>query len=377
MRTTFNVSFVCRKSKANKAGLSPIELSIVINGERTYLTLPRKERYSVFEKLYKSKRQNDLTIYLNEIYSKINKIQTEMLQQSIPLTAYNLKEYLQTGCVSSYTVERLFNDYLSILAKRVGVSLTDKVYRKYELVKEMFIKIAGKDRQVSSISNSLILTYKAEVESKYQQSTAAGYLTRLKTIIQFAIDNGKLTIDPFIGIKIDKGEKEVEFLTQEEVNRIRTKQFSVERLNKVRDLFLFQCYTGLAYTDLALLSKSDFQQNEFGQIYIKKKRQKTGVYFTAILLNDAIDIANKYNFELPILSNQKYNAYLKEIADICGISKPLHTHIGRHTAATYLLNKGISLDVVAQILGHSNTRITKHYAKLVDTTIFKEVAKII
>jgi site-specific recombinase XerD len=103
---------------------------------------------------------------------------------------------------------------------------------------------------------------------------------------------------------------------------------------------------------------------------------KTGVPFLSVLLDEAAEIVKRYDYELPILSNQKYNSYLKEIGDLCEISKPMHTHIGRHTAATYLLNKGIPIETVAKMLGHSNIKQTQHYAKLVDKTIFKEIAKI-
>jgi site-specific recombinase XerD len=201
-------------------------------------------------------------------------------------------------------------------------------------------------------------------------------MTRLKTVVKFAISNGKLQKDPFAEIKINKGEKEVEFLTETELKVIRLKKLHNERLEKVRDLFLFQCFTGLAYVDLAELTKEDYQKNELGQIFIRKRRSKTGVPFTTILLEDAIKIAEKYDYELPVLSNQKYNSYLKEIADLCNIKKPLHTHIGRHTCGTYLLNKGLSLEVVAKILGHSNTKQTKHYAKLLDNSVFNAVASI-
>ena len=166
----------------------------------------------------------------------------------------------------------------------------------------------------------------------------------------------------------------MEFLTEDEVKKIKDKQLYCDRLDKVRDLFLFQCFTGLAYADMAKLTKEDFLGNSLGQTYIKKERCKTRVTFIAVLLPEALEVAKKYDYELPVLSNQKYNAYLKEIKDICGISKPLHTHIGRHTAATYLLNKGLSLETVAKILGHSSTSITKHYAKLLDNSVFKAVA---
>lgn len=379
MRSTFNIGFVCRPSKVQKSGLAPVEMTIVINGARTYLSLPRKEAPATFKKLSTSKKNNELKEYLQGVYNKVSQKQTEMMLKGIPLTAQALKDFVQFGCSDSYTVGQLFDDYFAILKKRVGNNLSQNVYRKYEVARDIFYKYSSMDRnkQVAEITNAVIMDFRAALSKDYQSTSAAGILTKIKTICKFAYDNDRLRQDPFAGIKISKKAKDVEFLTEEEVKKIQNKHFDCDRLEKVRDLFLFQCFTGLAYADMAKLTKEDFMANQMGQTYIKKERCKTKVTFIAVLLPEALKVAEKYDYELPVLSNQKYNAYLKEIKDICGISKPLHTHIGRHTAATYLLNKGLSLETVAKILGHSSTSITKHYAKLLDNTVFSEIKKAI
>jgi site-specific recombinase XerD len=376
MRTTFNIGFVCRPSKTQKSGLAPVEMTIVINGARTYLSLPRKEQPSTFKKLTESKKPNELKEYLQGVYNKVSQRQTEMMLKGVPLTAQALKDFIQFGCSDSYTVGQLFDDYLAILKKRVGNDLSQSVYRKYEVARDIFYKYSSvdKNKQVAEINNAVIIDFRAALSKDYQSTSAAGILTKIKTICKFAYENDRLRQDPFCGIKISKKAKDVEFLTEDEVKKIKDKQLYCDRLDKVRDLFLFQCFTGLAYADMAKLTKEDFLGNSLGQTYIKKERCKTRVTFIAVLLPEALEVAKKYDYELPVLSNQKYNAYLKEIKDICGISKPLHTHIGRHTAATYLLNKGLSLETVAKILGHSSTSITKHYAKLLDNSVFKAVA---
>lgn len=375
MRTTFNINFVCRQSKVTKAGKAPVEMSIIINGKRVYLTLPRKESPKDFQKLITSKRQNDLKEYLELMYQKVLQAQTILMQQGTIVNPTAIKEYIQNGCSTSYTIEDLFVEYLKILKKRVGVNLTAAVYRKYEIVRDLFYAHIPKDKQVKEITKSVIADFYAELNKKYESTTSAAMMVKLKTIIVFAVDNGKLGCNPFNGIKISKRTKEVEYLTEQEINAIKSKSFN-ERLTKVRDLFLFQCFTGLAYVDMANLTREDFQVNELGQYFIKKSRVKTGVSFLTVLLDEAAEIAKKYDFELPVLSNQKYNSYLKEIKDVCDIRKELHTHIGRHTAATYLLNKGVPLETVAKMLGHSNIKQTQHYAKLVDKTVFDEINKI-
>lgn len=374
MRTTFNIGFVCRQSKVTKAGKAPVEMSIIINGKRTYLTLPMKEDPKQFQKLVASKKMNPMKEYLEQIYQKVVVAQTELVKNDIPVTAISLKDYIQNGCTNSYTIDDLFTEYLKILKKRVGVNLTAAVYRKYEIVRDLFYTSISNTKQVNEITNGVIANFYAELNRKYESTTSAAMMVKLKTIITYALDNGKLKINPFNSIKISKRTKEVEYLTLDEIQAIKSKSFN-GRLEKVRDLFLFQCFTGLAYADMAQLTKEDFQFNG-EQIFIKKCRVKTGISYLTVLIDEAVEIIRRYNFELPVLSNQKYNSYLKEIADLCGITKPMHTHIGRHTFATYMLNKGVSIEVVAKMLGHSNIKQTQHYSKLVDKTVFKAVQNI-
>lgn len=374
MRTTFNIGFVCRQSKVTKAGKAPVEMSIIINGKRTYLTLPMKEDPKVFQKQVSSKKMNPMKEYLEQMYQKVVVAQTELVKNDVPVTAANLKDYIQNGCTTSYTIQDLFDEYLKILKKRVGINLTKAVYRKYEIVRDLFYGSISNAKQVTEITNGVIANFYAELNRKYESTTSAAMMVKLKTIITYALDNGKLKINPFNSIKISKRTKEVEFLTVDEIQAIKGKSFN-GRLEKVKDLFLFQCFTGLAYVDMANLTREDFQFNG-EQIFIKKCRVKTGISYLTVLIDEAVEIIKKYDFELPVLSNQKYNSYLKEIGDLCHITKPMHTHIGRHTAATYLLNKGLSIETVARILGHSNIKQTQHYAKLVDKTVFEQVKKI-
>lgn len=375
MRTTFNINFVCRASKVAKNGKAPVEMSIIINGKRTYLTLPMKEDPKTFQKSIASKKMNPLKEYLEQMNQKVLIAQTELIKQDSPVTALAIKEYIQNGCSNSYTVGDLFNSYLKILKKRVGVNLTAAVYRKYEIVRDLFYKAINPDKQVTEITNEVISGFYADLNRKYESTTSAAMMVKLKTVVTFGLDNNRIKINPFNGIKIVKKTKEVEFLTESEVKTIKEKNLG-GRLSKVRDLFIFQCFTGLAYTDMAHLNREDFQVNELGQIYIKKSRLKTGVGFTTVLFPEAAEIIKRYDYELPVLSNQKYNSYLKEIADLCGITKPMHTHIGRHSFATMALNRGLSLETVAKMLGHSNIKQTQHYSKLVDKTVFEAIAKV-
>lgn len=372
-RNTANVSFYCRESKKNKDGLAPIELSLVINRKRCYVQLPRKEDPEQFKRELMSKNWSDLKDYLSAVRTRLNEIETIFVRDGQALTAESLRAYFKTGGYVLYTVGDLFSDYMGILAKRVGRDITPKTYRKYEIARDKFYKILPPSEPVSAITKAVILDYQASMNQYLDYVTTNGYCQRVKTIVQFGIDNGKIKVNPFMGIRLRKGEKSVQFLTEEEVGKIRTTDFHNESLNRVRDLFVFQAASGLSYTDMAKLVPSDFQRAPNGQYYIHDKRNKTGVFYTAVILEEGVEILKKYNFRLPILGNHKLNVYLKTIRDICGIDKPIFSHVARHTYATRCLNRGIRLEVVAKLLGHSTTRITQHYAKLLKGNILSEV----
>ena len=372
-RNTANVSFYCRESKKNKDGTAPIELSLVINGKRCYVQLPRKEAPADFKRDLNSKKDNDLKDYLRSVRVRLNEIETTFLRDGEALTAAALRDYFKTGGYVLYTVGDLFDDFMRILAKRVDVDLKPKTYRKYEIARDKFYKILPPTEPVSAITHAVIMDYQASMNQYLDYVTTNGYCQRVKTVVQFGIDNGRMKINPFSGIKLRKGEKNVQFLTEEEVEKIRTTDFHNESLNKVRDLFVFQAASGLSYTDMAKLVPTDFQVTEDGQYYIHDKRNKTGVYYTAVILSDGVEVLKRYNFNLPIITNHKINVYLKTIRDLCGIDKPIFSHVARHTYATRCLNRGIRLEVVAKLLGHSTTRITQHYAKLLKDNIINEV----
>ena len=372
-QTTFNISFYCRKCRVNKDGTAPVEMSIIIGGERCIFSLPRKENPNEFLKMVNSKKDNDLKVYLQAAQQKVRKIETEMMMHDIPLTASLLKDYFRSGGVQKYTVEDLFNEYFAILKKRIGVNLTERSFRKYELARDRLYSLVDKHKPLNVLNNSLMKNYLATLHRDFDYCTAQGYGQKIKTVCLFAIANGKIKSDPFFDISLRKGEKNVQFLEEGDIKKIKRAKIENPSINKIRDLFLFQCSSGISYCDMAVLVPEDFEMTEDGQYYVHKQRAKTKNFYTSVIFPDGVEILKRYHFQLPILSNQKYNLYLKTLKDICGIDKPLHTHVARHTYATMCLNKGIRLEVVAKLLGHSTTKITTHYAKLVKKTIINEV----
>ena len=373
IRNTANVSFYCRESKKNKDGVAPIEMSLIINGKRCFVQLPRKEVPTDFRRAVNSKRGNDTKDYLDAVRRRVNEIETDLIREGLSLTADILKSYFRSGGYRVYTVKDLFDDYLSILIKRVGKDLTAKTYRKYEIARDKFYQIISPSEPATAITRAVILDYQATLNCTLDYVTTNGYCQKIKTVVQFGIDNNRIKINPFSNIHLRKGEKSVQFLNEEEVAIIRDYDFHNESLNKVRDLFVFQAASGLSYSDMAKIVPEDIKQTTDGQYYIRDKRNKTGVYYTAVILEDGVRILKKYNNKLPIITNHKVNVYLKTIRDICGIEKPIFSHVARHTYATRCLNRGIRLEVVSKLLGHSSTRITQHYAKLLQKNIVSEV----
>lgn len=210
-------------------------------------------------------------------------------------------------------------------------------------------------------------------------NSAIKYLANFRKIILRCLRNGWLAKDPFAGFSMVKKEVDRVALTETELQKISSLQLNAERLSLVRDIFLFSCYSGLAYADVKKLKRSEVATGIDGEKWIFIKRQKTDALSRIPLLAPAAEMLNRYVVDpqcllndrlLPILSNQKMNAYLKEIADLCGISKSLTYHIARHTfATTVTLSNGVPIETVAKMLGHRNLKTTQHYAKILDKKI--------
>lgn len=371
MRTTYSISFYCRKSKTDRQGTAPIELSIIINGQRRFINCPLKCSPEEFNR---KRRPRYIQDYVDTQRVKVATIVTEMATNGIPLTTEALREYIRSGGVKSYTIKDLFTDYFKLLEKKVDHGITYVVYTKYCHVRDRFYELVDKDKEVTTITPAVIQEFYARLKQRYQDSTSGGMMTKLKAVITYALDNNHLKVNPFQNIKITKGQPKFEYLTEEEIQTLVNKHFDIDRLEKVKDLAVFQIASGMSYIDTQQLRPDDIHYEEDGTCYIHKERMKTGVKYTSVVFPEGVAVLHKYNNQLPSITNQKGNAYLKEIQTICGITKTLHFHLFRKTYGTRLLNKGVRLETVSKCLGHSNTQITSStYAKLLKQTIIDEV----
>ena len=241
------------------------------------------------------------------------------------------------------------------------------------------------DIDIDKLNYEFIAEYEFWLKSvrKCGHNTTMKYLANFKKIVIRCLKNGWLQKDPFIGFNMAKKEVERTALTEHELQTLSAKTFAAERLSIVKDIFLFSCYSGLAYADVQKLKRSEIVIGMDGEKWIFTKRQKTDSSSRIPLLPVALQILNRYaehpqckfgDKVLPVLSNQKMNAYLKEIADVCGITKNLTYHIARHTfATTVTLSNGVPIETVSKMLGHRNFKTTQHYAKILDKKISEDM----
>lgn len=378
-RLTYTANFYCRASKANRNGDSPIELSIIINGSRTFIQLPIRCKASEFNKLVSSRKSNPIKDYVEETKSKLLEIQVDMLKNNIPFTSSNLREYYKNGGVVEqvYTISNLFDDYIKLIKPRIGVDLTEASYNRYIRAKNYLLEYIGKDIVLSELTPSIMQGFHIDLNSKYQESTVCGIMTRVKTIIKYALDNGKISKNPFINIKYGKGRKEIHYLTQEELNTIYNLKLDNKSLEDIRDCFILQASTGLSYIDLLNLKKEDIQIAEDSTHYIVKNRHKTNIQYTTVVLPMGVEVLKKHNYQLRVISNQKYNLMLKNIQALAGIDTNITSHLARKTFATLALQRGVRMETVSKMLGHSNISTTSSaYAKLLNKTVIEEAKKI-
>jgi len=217
-------------------------------------------------------------------------------------------------------------------------------------------------------------------------NSAIKYIKNFKKIVRIALANGWLRVDPFANYKMTLKKVDRGFLSEDELSAIQNKEFHCERLRQVRDIFLVGCMTGLAYSDLKKLSTDNLVKGDDGNLWIHVNRTKTDVPSHIPLLPLAAQIIDQYsthpycvskNVLLPVASNQKLNAYLKEIGNLCGINKDLSSHIARHTfATTVTLNNDIPIESVSKMLGHSSINMTKNYARLLDKKVSNDMQKL-
>ena len=368
----WNFTFRVRNQQCDKNGLVGIELMININGKRSAVQLPMKVYPDEFKRMRASKRANYINTYCEQERVKVFGIVSQLQSLGKEVTTETVKNIYKNGFrKNSYRISDLREDYTKIIDKRRGVDLSENVYNKY--IRTMnYIEAFLKNKECANITQNDMKSLATEMKAKYQNSTFANVWVIVKTFITFGIHNNKVNGENlFATIKVVKKPKPVEYLTVEEVDRLRTTEYTSPKLRRIADFAILEINLGLAYCDLVDIKREDIQQH--GEtLFIKKKRMKTNVEYISIITSEALSILEKYDYNISI-TNQCYNRYLKQVGEQAGIETPMHSHIFRHTFAHQQLNeRHLNISTVSKMLGHTNIKQTQHYCQKHTSTILQE-----
>ena len=368
----WNISFCCRVAKVTKDGLAPIELVITIDGQRSFKRLSMKVSPEEFKRSITCKRDNYIKQYCDNERRKVYDIFRKLEMLGMPITPAIVKEALDNkGITTSYRLSNLQEDFTAIVSRRVGVDLCLNVYKKYERMMRYVVEFLG-NKECRLITNSDMKRMVADMKAKYQNSTFANLWVIVKSFIVYGINNNRIPNDNlFATIKVVKKPKKVEYLTMDELDRIRKATYSTPSLQRIADFAILEANLGLAYCDLVNIKREDIKEHN-GIRYIQKQRAKTGVEYITVVGDEALEILERYNYDISI-TNQSYNRFLKIVAQQAGVEKPLHSHLLRHTFAHHQLNeKHLNIATVSKMLGHTNLKQTMHYCQKHTNTILEE-----
>jgi len=395
MKAKITVHIYAKTSKANKSGQLPIYFRITVNGERFEFSTKKfieKSKWSSEQSKMKgnSDEARSLNNYLDLIKSKVFDIQMELLHKNEELSIENFKSRLTGTHERERMIIPIYQSHNDKIKDLIGNGYAYGTLERFKIslkhLQEFILwKYNVSDISINKIDYAFVTEFEFYLRSvkKCNNNTAVKYVRNFRKIIKICLDNDWLDKDPTTRYEGKMKEVERDFLTEEELLKIYNKKISSERLQLVRDIFIFSCYTGLAYIDVKGLRKDHIGIGIDGEKWIFKNRQKTETKSKIPILPIAQEIIEKYsnhpkclneNSILPILTNQKMNAYLKEIGDLCDIPKEITFHMARHTFATSVtLTNGVPIETVSKMLGHKNLHTTQHYAKVLDRKVSEDM----
>jgi site-specific recombinase XerD len=395
MKFELNVLFSLKRSKINKAGMVPVYLRITVNGERSELSVnrniaPKRWDARLQREVGRSESARALNDYLDSLESQVKKNFNTLLENQDEISASILRD-MQTGkFVKNHTLISVFEMNNQLIEQEKGSKYSARTILQYKttlsrLKTFISLQYGCKDILLKKLDLTFIRRFDIFLKTEYgnKHNTIMKQLKELKRVIHFAMEMGYTDRDPFLLHKTAFNQNTRDFLTTDELQRIETHTFKIKRLEQVKDVFLFVCYTGLSYSDLKALTRENLSKGIDGKNWIIYERKKTGVQARIPLLPMAQALVDKYendpecnadNKILPVRSNQKLNEYLAEITELCEINKKITMHVGRHTfATTFTLTNGVPIETVSKMLGHTSLKTTQIYSKVIDTKISKEM----
>lgn len=395
MNTSFSVLAYPRGNDINKNGEVPLYMRITVNGKRAEFSLKQhiilKEWDSNSGSLKgNSANSKNINRYITEVKGRLYQIQKDIYSKGEILTSIKIKNLFLGKSLNQKMLLEIFQDHNDRVDRLIGKDFAAGTAERYRTAKKhvedfLWKEFKLKDIAVNEVNHHFItgLEYYLKTERNCSHNSSVKYITNFKKIIRIALANSWIQHDPFLNWKAQLKIVDREFLTEGEIQKLIEKKFSTLRLDLVKDIFLFSCFTGLAYADVKKLTANNIVIGIDGNKWIKFNRSKTNTRSNIPLLPTAMEIINKYSVSttssnqqvlLPILTNQKMNAYLKEIADLCEIEKNLTFHLTRHTfATTVTLLNGVPIESVSKMLGHRNLKTTQHYAKILDQKVSEDM----
>lgn len=395
LKSTFGVTFYINRSKEKKNGECPVMMRININGQKLALQVhrfirPNEWSVSKNQMIGRTPQARVFNDYLDAIKLKALKKYNELLSSNDEVSPIMLRDAIMgVNSAKPRMLLDVWEEHTITLKKLIGKENSYATYQKYVLAKKYFSEYLVKQYKVADISlkhlnHQMISGFSdfLKIEKNYGHNTTIKLMQKLKKIISTSLKNGWITKDPFAEITFSIKEVIRPYLTDIELKSLIDFKSEFDRLNKVRDFFVFSCFTGLAYIDIKQLKRKEIEETENG-IWIKTHRQKTGNRSNIPLLKIPLAIIHKYvkldalssdDLVLPIMSNQKLNAYLKELADLCNIQKELTFHVARHTfATTVTMTFGVPMESVSKMLGHKKIATTQIYARIVDSKLGEDM----
>jgi len=391
MKTNFSMLFYLKKQKNYTSGLAPIYLRITVNGLRAELTANREcepEKWNSHAGRAIGTKENikSLNAFLDNLQAEAYEVHRFLYENDKEITAEAIKNKMLGKSEKSYTLIEIFKEHNRKVESLVGQEFAPATCKRYQTSlqhTQAFLKhqFGLDDIDIKRIDNAFVNEYDFYLRSvrKCNNNTTLKYIKNFGKIIRICLSNGWIVRNLFLNYKGKIKIGNPVHLNKDEIQRMADKEFGIDRLNQVRDVFLFCCFTGLAYVDVKKLKASEITKGVDGGLWIFTTRQKTGTMSAIPLLPTATQLIKKYSnhplcinkdMPLPVPSNQKMNGYLKEIAAMCGIDKVLTSHIARHTFATTItLSNGVPIETVSKMLGHSSIKQTQHYAKILDLKV--------
>lgn len=398
MRTNINLLFYLKKRSNYKSGPVAIYLRFTVEGQRaeasTGKTCEPLRWNAQAGRAHGTKEDvRILNAYLDKLEAKAQELHNLMIINQDFITAETLKNRFIGKQEKVRSLVSVFDDHNQKMESLVGQEFEKSTLQRYKTClmhcKDfMQWQYNVSDIPITKINFSFLNDFEFYLRSirKCGNNSAIKYIKNLGKIVRICLGNGWLTVDPYLNYKPKQKTVHREVLTKDELERLYKKKFDIERLALVRDIFVFSCYTGLAYVDVRKLKRSELVKGIDGNLWIITSRQKTDTKSRIPVLPNALKIIDFYaehpqciaeDTLLPVMSNQKLNAYLKEIADLCKIKKLLTFHIARHTfATTVTLNNGVPIESVAKMMGHTSIKTTQIYAKVMDHKISEDMSRL-